>query len=66
MQDRGAISEREAIDHMQYHGGYERMIRDVQRFLRENDVVRFVRDKAVPFFQRKGGLSSAPCQRAMA
>jgi len=51
---------------MQYHGGYERMIRDVQRFLRENDVVRFVRDKAVPFFQRKGGLSSAPCQRAMA
>ena len=34
---------------MQYHGDYERMIRDVQRFLRENDVVRFVRDKAVPF-----------------
>jgi len=51
---------------MQYRGDYERMIRDVQRFLRENDVVRFVRDKAVPFFQRKGGLSSAPCQRAMA
>ena len=38
---------------MQYHGDYERMIRDVQRFLRENDVVRFVRDKAVPFILGK-------------
>jgi len=38
---------------IQYHGDYERMIRDAQRYLRENDVVRFVRDKAVPFFQRK-------------
>ena len=38
---------------MQYHGDYERMIRDVQRFLRENDVVRFVRDKAVPFLRGK-------------
>ena len=38
---------------MQYRGDYERMIRDVQRFLRENDVVRFVRDKAVPFLRGK-------------
>ena len=38
---------------MQYHGDYERMIRDAQRFLRENDVVAFVRDKAVPFFRGK-------------
>lgn len=38
---------------MQYHGDYERMIRGVQRFLRENDVVRFVRDKAVPFLRGK-------------
>ena len=38
---------------MQYHGDYERMIRDVQRFLRENDVVRFVRDKAMPFIRGK-------------
>ena len=38
---------------MQYHGDYERMIRDVQRFLRENDVVRFVRDKVIPFFRGK-------------
>ena len=36
---------------MQYHGDYERMIRDAQRFLRENDVVGFVRDKAVPAIQ---------------
>ena len=38
---------------MQYHGGYERMIRDAQRFLRENDVVGFVQGKAIPFFQQK-------------
>ena len=38
---------------MHYHGDYERMIRDAQRFLRENDVVRFVRDKAVPFLRGK-------------
>ena len=36
---------------MQYHGDYERMIRDAQRYLRENDVVGFVRDKAVPAIQ---------------
>ena len=29
------------------------MIRDAQRFLRENDVVRFARDKAVPFLRGK-------------
>lgn len=38
---------------MQYHGDYERMIRDAQRFLRENDVVGFVQGKAIPFFQQK-------------
>jgi len=38
---------------MQYHGDYEKMIRDAQRFLRENDVVRFVRDKAMPFLRGK-------------
>ncbi len=32
---------------MQYHGDYERMVWDAQRYLRENDVVAFVRDKAV-------------------
>ena len=36
---------------MQYHGDYERMIWDAQRYLRENDVVAFVRDKAVPAIQ---------------
>jgi hypothetical protein len=36
---------------MQYHGDYERMIRDAQRFLRENDVVGFVQGKAVPAIQ---------------
>ena len=29
------------------------MIRDAQRYLRENDVVAFVRDKTIPFFQQK-------------
>ena len=38
---------------IQYHGDYERMIRDAQRFLRENDVVAFVRDKLMPFFREK-------------
>ena len=38
---------------MQYHGDYDRMIRDAQRFLHENDVVRFVQSKAIPFFQGK-------------
>ena len=38
---------------MQYHGDYDRMIRDAQRFLHENDVVRFVQGKAIPFFQKK-------------
>lgn len=38
---------------MQYHGNYERMIRDAQRFLRENAVVTFFRDKAMPFFRGK-------------
>ena len=38
---------------MQYHVDYERMIRDAQRFLRENDVVGFVQGKAIPFFQQK-------------
>jgi len=38
---------------MQYHGNYERMIRDAQRFLRENDVVAFARDKVMPFFREK-------------
>ena len=33
---------------MQYHGDYDRMIRDAQRFLHENDVVRFVQGKAIP------------------
>ena len=36
---------------MQYHGDYERMIWDAQRYLRENDVVAFFRDKAVPAIQ---------------
>ena len=36
---------------MQYHGYYERMVWDAQRYLRENDVVAFVRDKAVPAIQ---------------
>ena len=36
---------------MQYHGDYERMVWDAQRYLRENDVVAFVRDKAVPAIQ---------------
>ena len=36
---------------MQYHGDYERMVWDAQRYLRENDVVGFVRDKAVPAIQ---------------
>lgn len=56
---------------MQYHGDYDRMIRDAQRYLRENNAVEFDRDKSIPFFQRKvipaiekistqrkGGLSS--------
>jgi hypothetical protein len=38
---------------MQYHGNYELMIRDAQRFLRENAVVAFFRDKAIPFFRGK-------------
>jgi len=38
---------------MQYRGNYERMIRDAQRFLRENDGVAFVRDKVMPFFRDK-------------
>jgi hypothetical protein len=38
---------------MQYHGDYERMIRDAQRYLCENDVVRFARDKAMPFLRGK-------------
>ena len=38
---------------MQYRGDYDRMIRDAQRHLRENDVVAFFRDKAVPFFRGK-------------
>ena len=38
---------------MQYHEDYERMIRDAQRFLCENDVVRFVQGKAIPFFRGK-------------
>ena len=38
---------------MQYHGDYERIFRDAQRFLRENDVVGFVQGKAIPFFQQK-------------
>ena len=38
---------------MQYHGDYERMIRDAQRFLRENAVVDFFQNKAIPFFQEK-------------
>ena len=36
---------------MQYHGDYERMVWDAQRYLRENDVVAFVRDKAFPAIQ---------------
>ena len=36
---------------MQYHGDYERMVWDAQRYLRENDVVAFVRDKGVPAIQ---------------
>ena len=42
---------------MQYHGDYERMIQDAQRFLRENGVVEFFRDKVIPFFQEK----AIPC-----
>lgn len=38
---------------MQYQGDYERMLRDAQRFLRENGVVTFARDKVIPFFQEK-------------
>ena len=38
---------------MQYHGDYERMVWDAQRYLRENDVVRFARDKVLPFFLEK-------------
>ena len=38
---------------MQYHGDYERMIRDAQKSLRENGAVAFVRDKAVPFLRVK-------------
>ena len=38
---------------MQYHGDYEGMIRDAQRFLRENGIVVFVRNKAIPFIQLK-------------
>ena len=38
---------------MQYHGDYERMVWDAQRYLRENDVVGFVQGKAIPFFQQK-------------
>ena len=38
---------------MQYHGDYERMIRDAQRFLRENSVVDFFQNKAMPFLQEK-------------
>ncbi len=38
---------------MQYHGDYERMIRDAQRFLRENDGVKFVQNKLIPFFRVK-------------
>lgn len=38
---------------MQYHGDYDRMIRDAQRFLHENDVVRFAQGKAIPFLRGK-------------
>ena len=38
---------------MQYHGDYERMIRDAQRLLRKNDVVGFVRKKIIPFFRKE-------------
>ena len=38
---------------MQYHGDYERMIQDAQRFLRENGLVEFFRGKVIPFFQEK-------------
>lgn len=42
-----------AMKAMEYNGNYDRMSRDAQRFLRENDAVAFVRDKAIPFFQGK-------------
>ena len=38
---------------MQYHGDYDRMIRDAQRFLHENDAVRFAQGKAIPFLRVK-------------
>lgn len=38
---------------MQYHGDYERMLRDAQRFLRENAVVGFFQNRAIPFLQEK-------------
>ena len=41
---------------MQYHGDYEKMIRDAQRYLREDDVVRFVRDKAMSITRWKKTL----------
>ena len=36
---------------MQYHGDFERMLRDAQRYLRNNDVVGFFRHKVIPFVQ---------------
>jgi len=42
-----SLSRGSALKAMQYHGDNDRMILDVQRFLRENDVVRFARDKAI-------------------
>jgi hypothetical protein len=36
---------------MQYHGDYEGMIRDAKRFLRENDVIEFIRHKAMRFWR---------------
>jgi hypothetical protein len=42
-----------AMKAMQYHGDYERMIADAQRFLRNNGVVEFVRNKVMPFIREK-------------
>ena len=38
---------------MQYHGDYERLLRDAQGFLRENAVIVFFQRKVIPFLQDK-------------
>ena len=38
---------------MQYRGDYGRMLRDAQRYLRDNSVVNFFRDRVIPFIQTR-------------